>query len=66
MEVLHEGVGMKRIVFVICVASIPVWFGVEMYLRFANPAMTETQLFLEFWPVHLAAALFVIGMELAK
>lgn len=51
---------MKRIAIGVILAVLAVAVGAGVWLRFANPDLTETQLFLTFWPVSLAVTLLVI------
>lgn len=36
----------------------------ECYLRFSNPALTETQLFLRFWHIRVLTAIGAVGAGL--
>lgn len=41
------------------IAIVATMFLVNAGIRFANPGLTETQLFLTFWPVYLMMILLV-------
>lgn len=46
-----------RAINALLLAAVLIVVAVEGWLRFSNPALTETQLFLTFWPVHLLVLL---------
>lgn len=43
-----------------------VWLVAEYCVRFSHPALTETQLFLQFWPLHVCGIACCIGFGLMQ
>lgn len=41
---------------------LAVYAAASLFVRFSNPAMTETQLFIEFWPLWLFFAATLLGL----
>lgn len=54
----------RKFMYGLSIGMLIVLFAYQIYIRFDNPKLTETELFINFWYIHLATilgCLFIVG-----